>query len=157
MVLHRHGIRLDAAALARNALVPDYLGPDHTDPARRNALGFQSWNDLARGGGVWVNPPYQPTQDLRGFLGRAAATAAAGTEVAALVPYSPATRWWSETVEAPAARVEVVGRLAYGGPHSNGGRAPWASALLVYEPQRGLVDRLLRAGGAPLSLLRSLL
>ncbi len=154
-VTDRHGIRLDGAANAVNRLVPDYLCPDHVDKARCDALGFRSWDSLANGGAVWVNPPYSPTPIVRGFLMRAAATAAAGTEITALLPHSVSTRWWAELVEAPGARIEPLGRLVFQGGHATGLPAPFPSALLVYEPRRGLVDRLVRLGSIPVGLLRS--
>lgn len=54
---------LDAAADSRNAKCTNYLGPDHADPARRNALVIENWFDhcemqLGRVPAIWVNPPY---------------------------------------------------------------------------------------------------
>lgn len=129
-----HAITLDAAAHAQNAIVADYLGPDHPDPARRDALAFNSWAPLVDRGTIWVNPPYPPTQ-LRAFLTRAATTAADGIPVLTLIPFRPDTRWWHDTVEATDAHVTLTGRLRFGGPYSSGQRAPFTTALVHYLPR----------------------
>jgi hypothetical protein len=69
-VLARWPLTLDAAACGNNTLVPGYLGPDHPDPARRDALEFEDWAGLAGGGVVWLNPPYVPVDTLPSFLVR---------------------------------------------------------------------------------------
>lgn len=68
VVLSRWPIALDAAACSVSALVPAYLGPDHNDPARRDALAFEHWADLAADGVVYLNPPYLPSAVLGRFL-----------------------------------------------------------------------------------------
>lgn len=130
-----HHLGLDAAACERSTLVADnWLGPNHHDPTRRDALAHDHWADLTpKGATVWVNPPYAPPV-LTKFLTRAAATAAAGTPVVALVPASTGTNWWHRTVVEAGASVEFIrGRLVFGGPHSTGGPAPWPSALVTYQ------------------------
>ena len=47
---------LDAAANA-NGWHPNYLGPDHRQPDRRDSFGAD-WRALGEGGPVFVNPPY---------------------------------------------------------------------------------------------------
>lgn len=135
-VLARWTVGLDAAATVQAALVENYLGPDHADPARRDALAFENWAGLLPVGQVvWLNPPYTPAPFLEGFLQRAVATAAAGVTVAGLVPASTGTDWWWRNIVEPGAEVEYLrGRLVYGGPHSTGGPAPWASALVTWRP-----------------------
>lgn len=134
-VLTEWPIALDAAATADCALVPDYLGPDHDDPARRDSLVFDHWAGLAGVGAVWLNPPYLPSNHLAAFLARAAATAGAGATVVGLVPASTGTRWWWTHVVESGAQVEFLrGRLAFTGPHATPGQtAPWASALVVWK------------------------
>jgi hypothetical protein len=44
----------DVAALESNAKCPDYFGPDHEDPLRRDALDCVWPTDLPN----WMNPPY---------------------------------------------------------------------------------------------------
>ena len=122
-------MKLDAAATADSALVDDYFGPDHFDPARRDAL-LLDWTAHAGGGTVYLNPPYAVPL-LRKFLAHAVETAAAGTEVVGLVPASTGTIWWRRFVTVPDAEVEfITGRLRFGGPHASGGPAPFASALV---------------------------
>lgn len=137
-VLARWPVTLDAAAEADSALVPDYLGPDHPDPVRRDALAFDDWIAFAGEGTVYLNPPYTPAPLLRNFLTRAAATAEGGVRVVGLVPASTGSAWWWDCVVAPAAHVEFLrGRLAFEGPHSKPGMAaPWPSALVVWEPRQ---------------------
>jgi len=112
----------------------NWLGPAHPDPSRRDALSVPWGPFTPSGQTVWLNPPYVPTRLLRAFLVRAVETMTAGTPVLALVPASTGANWWHELV-VPAAEVEFLkGRLAFGGPHSSGGVAPWPSALLHYRP-----------------------
>src|SRR5262249_38508946 len=128
-------IKLDAAACEVSTLAPSYLGPDHLEPGRRDALAFDDWSKLADGGTVWLNPPYMPTATLSAFLARAVATAKRGTTVVGLVPASTGTRWWWTHIVDTGADIEFLrGRLAFGGPHSEAGTvAPWASALVIWR------------------------
>ena len=135
-MLARWPLTLDAAARADNTLVPGYLGPDHPNPGRRDALRFEHWAALAGGGVVWLNPPYVPTVTLSRFLGRAVATARAGVPVVGLLPASTGARWWWEHVIGAGAEVEFLrGRLSFHGPHARpgGASAPWASALVLWS------------------------
>lgn len=111
-----------------------YLGPDHPLPEYRQALAFDSWHQFVEPGQVaYMNPPYTPTGTLNAFLERAVATAAAGVPVVGLVPASVGTRWWNRWVAGQASTIEILeGRLRFAGPHSSGGAAPWASALVVW-------------------------
>lgn len=134
-------IGLDAAATLDSALVPNYLGPDHDDPNRRDALAWDDWSGLApKGSTVFVNPPYTPTGVLSAFLSKAVATADAGRPVVSLLPASTGAAWWWKHVADAGASVEFLrGRLAFGGPHAGQGRgsvAPWASALVEWLPPR---------------------
>ncbi len=131
-------IGLDAAACGPSALVPTYLGPDHPDPGRRDALAFAHWADLAPGGtAVWLNPPYTPAATLGQFLSRAVVTAHTGRTVVGLLPASTGTAWWWEHVIDAGAQIEFLrGRLSFGGPHAGAGRgttAPWGSAIVVWK------------------------
>lgn len=134
-MLARWPVTLDAAACSVSALVPSYLGPDHPDPARKDALAFDDWAELAGDGVVYLNPPYLPAVLLGRFLARAAATGRAGSPVVGLVPASTGTRWWWEHVVETGAAVEFLrGRLAFTGPHATPGQcAPWSSALVVWR------------------------
>jgi hypothetical protein len=116
--------------------VPSYLGLDHPDEARRDALAHPHWAALAGDdGAVWLNPPYTPATLLSTFLERAAATAAAGVPVIGLVPASTGAVWWWQHVVGAGAQVEFLrGRVSFVGPHSTGTPAPWASALTTWVP-----------------------
>lgn len=115
-----------------SALVPEYLGPDHVDKARRDALTVP-WGAFAGDGAVWLNPPYSVPL-IRDFLAKAVETALAGTKVIGLVPASTDTRWWHDFVTVPRAQAEfIVGRLRFGGPHSTGGPATFGSALITWS------------------------
>lgn len=126
---------LDAAASRANTVVPgNWLGLDHPDPDRRDALAFEHWAGLVEPGqAVYVNPPYTPVPAMRPFLERALATAAAGVSTVALVKASVGTKWWDDLVQAPGVRHEFIRRLTYDGPYAVGDPAPWPSALLFYE------------------------
>lgn len=153
-VLAGHEVVLDAAACAASRLVEEYLGPDHPNPGRRDALAFDDWHELAQtshlarsvsgenGGGavVWLNAPFLPSKTLGEFLSRAVSTASAGTTVVGLVPSATGTRWWWDHVSEAGAEVEFLrGRLAFGGPHAGTGQAtvaPWACALITWSAAR---------------------
>jgi hypothetical protein len=129
-------IALDVAALRESALVPSYLGPDHVDPARRDALAEDvDWAELAGGGRCWMNPPFAVPQ-LSRFLAKAAITSSeGGVDVVGLVPASPCTRWWNRWIVDAGATVEFLpGRLSFRGPHfREGGVAPWGAALVHWR------------------------
>lgn len=136
-VLARWDIGLDAAAEADSTLVPLYLGPDHADVHRRDALAFEDWTALTPPGHcVWINAPYMPIAVLSAFLARATMTAARGTPVVGLLPASTGSQWWWKHVIDAGASVEFLrGRLAFTGPESKpGGCAPWSSALVCWDP-----------------------
>lgn len=134
-VSERVALGLDAAACADSTLVAgNWLGPTHDDPDLRDALAFDDWAALTPAGtAVWVNPPYTPVATLRAFLDRAVATAAAGRDVWALVPAATGSAWFQDLVVGAGGVPEFLrGRLAFTGPHSTGGQAPWPSAIVVY-------------------------
>lgn len=130
-VLSEHPISLDAAACADSALVPNYLGPDHEQVSRRDALQCD-WASLAGGGVIWLNPPYSAPL-LQTFLATAIATVEQGTTVLSLLPVATSSRWWFTFVTSQPCRVEFIPyRLAFGGPHASGRPAPFASALVSW-------------------------
>lgn len=134
-VLNRWPITLDAAADQDSHLVPNYIGLDHPEPGQRDALAFDDWTELAAGGTVWLNPPYQPSNYLSQFLERAVTTAHRGTTVVGLLPASTGTRFWWDHVIGGGAEIEFLrGRLTFQGPHADAGTpAPWASALVTWK------------------------
>ena len=85
------GWDLDAAATAEARVTPVYLGPDHVDPERRDALAC-AWDGEA----VWCNPPYSRA------MGKWAAKAVAeidrvdGPDAIGLLVFARTdTAWWS--------------------------------------------------------------
>lgn len=66
-----HSFRLDACAEADTAKAPEWYGPDHPDPARRDALAVDEWTaGLQRyEDAIWCNPPYS---DVSPWLRRCA-------------------------------------------------------------------------------------
>lgn len=103
---------LDAAALDGNRKAPDYLGPDHIDPARRDALTAPTWGDS---GYVWLNPPYG--RGITARWAKEAAYRATGERltVCALLPGdSRGAAWWHRWVLAYALSVwDVRGRISF--------------------------------------------
>ena len=132
-VLQRWAFTLDAAAEAANHLADKWLGPDHPDPHRRDALAFDHWAHLAEGGTVWLNPPYVPMHTLAAFTTVAAATARNGTTVVGLLPsFTDAKWWWANIVDADATVEFLPRRLRFTGPHAKGYNAPWPCALIIW-------------------------
>lgn len=134
---------LDAAASAENTKLHGpiyenyYLGLDHQDPKRRDAL-VCDWLYIMdfRSSSVWLNPPYSKCRE---FIAKAALEASKGCTVVCLVPSRTDTRWWHEHVwdrerHQPKAGVEVrfvKGRLRFGGGKDC---APFPSVVIVFRP-----------------------
>lgn len=129
------GFCLDAAALSTNALCPDWLGPDHPNPHRRDALRWpDGWADVAHeagpGGWVFVNAPYGVGLPL--WSSRAADTAKNGVGCVGLLPARTDTRWWHRDVLGRGAETRFVkGRLHF---NDGGQPAPFASVLVIWRP-----------------------
>ena len=88
------GFGLDAAALQSSTLVPDnWYGPDHPDPASRDALRVD-WNHNSRGKPIWLNPPYGRT--IKDWMRKASEVAAGGGTVVCLVPARTDANWWHD-------------------------------------------------------------
>ena len=60
---------VDLAALGENAKAPQYLGPDHGDEDRRDALAFP-WAEYFPKGNLWLNPEFG---DLAKYVEKCAA------------------------------------------------------------------------------------
>jgi hypothetical protein len=135
-VLDTWDIGLDAAACNESALVDNWLGPTHADPPRRDARTVV-WADLVEPGQlVYCNAPYYPSTLLGQFLERCVDTARRGVGVIGLIPASPCTGWWIRWVAEAGAEVQFLpGRLAYDGPFSSGGVAPFGAALVHWPAQ----------------------
>ena len=117
---------LDAAAMQNSTLVPDnWYGPDHPDPAARDALRID-WNHNSRGKPIWLNPPYGRV--IKDWMRKASEVAAGGGTVVCLVPARTDTSWWHDyCINAYEIRY-IRGRLKFGGQKNS---APFPSALVV--------------------------
>jgi len=119
---------LDAAALQTSTLVPDnWYGPDHPDPAARDALRIE-WNHNSRGRPIWLNPPYGRV--IKDWMRKASEVAAGGGTVVCLVPARTDTAWWHDyCINAYEIRY-IRGRLKFGEQKNS---APFPSAVVVMK------------------------
>lgn len=119
---------LDAAALQASTLVPDnWYGPDHPDPAARDALKID-WNHNSRGRPIWLNPPYG--RAIKDWMRKAHSVAEAGGTVVCLVPARTDTAWWHDyCINAYEIRY-IRGRLKFGGQKNS---APFPSAIVIMK------------------------
>jgi phage N-6-adenine-methyltransferase len=117
---------LDAAALQNSTLVPDnWYGPDHPDPAARDALRID-WNHNSRGKPIWLNPPYGRV--IKDWVAKADYESKQGATVVCLVPARTDTAWWHDyCINAYEIRY-IRGRLKFGGQKNS---APFPSAVVV--------------------------
>jgi site-specific DNA-methyltransferase (adenine-specific) len=117
---------LDAAALQSSTLVPDnWYGPDHPDPAARDALRID-WNHNSRGKPIWLNPPYGRV--IKDWMRKASEVASGGGTVVCLVPSRTDTAWWHDyCINAYEIRY-IRGRLKFGNQKN---AAPFPSAVVV--------------------------
>jgi phage N-6-adenine-methyltransferase len=122
---------LDAAAEKHNRKVHSYLGPDHVDPNKRDAL-IVVWQ-----GTVFCNPPYsRPLQGL--FVEKAARMRLQGVTTVMLLPARTDTKVfhaaiWDVEKHQPRQGVEVrflKGRLKFGGATNS---APFPSMVVVFR------------------------
>ena len=86
----RHHFTLDAAAMADNAKVANWLGPDHPDPERHDAL-VRDWAADSGGGTVYLNPPYG--KSIGAFMAKANTV---GVKVVCLLPARVDTKWFHQ-------------------------------------------------------------
>lgn len=127
------GFDLDAAAMSHNALCRAWLGPDHPDPHRRDALRFPDWADVTEPGetergAVFLNAPYGVK--LGPFTQRAALTAKNGRPVVGLLPGRTDTAWFHRWV-LPYGEVRFMqGRLRFG---DSANSAPFPSIIVVWR------------------------
>jgi len=87
------GFDLDAAADSETTRLPRYLW---------DALVLDDWP----GERIWLNPPYG--RKLESFVRRAAAEAAKGKTVVAMIPLRGRAAWWHEAVIGRAVEVRFV-------------------------------------------------
>jgi len=121
------GFGLDAAALQSSTLVLDnWYGPDHPDPAARDALRIE-WNHNSRGKPIWLNPPYGRT--IKDWVAKADYESKQGATVVCLVPARTDTNWWWDHCQHHEVRF-IRGRLKFGNQPN---AAPFPSAVVVMK------------------------
>lgn len=120
---------LDAAALDDSKKVETYLGPDHSDPAKRDALVLE-WGAESGGKPVWLNPPYS-TKLQNAFVKKASETAQAGTTVVVLLPARTGSARWHDYIHGqPNVEIRFTrGRIAFGDGSSP---APFDTAVVIF-------------------------
>lgn len=126
-VSRSYNFTLDAAALTSSTLCDEWYGPDHPDPARRDAL-LCDWHADARGGDIWLNPPYGREMNI--WMQKAYLEASKGSTVVCLVPSRTDTAWFHDFCM-PHDVTYIRGRLKFGDGKNS---APFPSALVVMRP-----------------------
>jgi hypothetical protein len=87
-MLGNAGFALDACAMETTRKAPDYYGPDHIDPDKRDAL-LVDWPATV----VWCNPPFG-AKAAKEFAWRAQVCASKGGLVAFVLPNSKTEQLW---------------------------------------------------------------
>ena len=155
----RHNFAVDLAALRGSAVVESYFGPDHHDPARRDALAPGVVDQVVadvnahatttgRPASVWCNPPYG--RGIGAWMGLCRRIGEQVPVVALTFVRTDTRWWWSEVMgwedgrQVTAAQSVGLfrGRLIFtdakGEPNRDArGRplsAPAPSALIFYGP-----------------------
>lgn len=114
-VVRRFGaIGVDLAASASNAVCREWLGPDHPDEHRRDALDLRAqWNWARIPGLRWLNPPFG---DIAPWAEKCAEQSAIGPcRVALLVPASVGSNWFAGHVDGKALVLFLRPRLTFVG------------------------------------------
>lgn len=122
---------LDAAAQDDSKKVDTYLGPDHQDPTKRDALVLD-WGVESDGKAVWLNPPYS-TKLQNAFVKKAYETAQAGdATVVVLIPARTGSARWHDYIHCqPNVEVRFTrGRIAFGDGSSP---APFDTAVVIFH------------------------
>ena len=133
---------LDLAATSVDRVVPEYVGPDHPDPSRRDALALTpdqvynlTWNEKRGRGPVWCNPPYDLWHLFAIVLAEAAA--ARGVRSCLFVFARTDTIAWHSAGARARAIAFRAGRVRFVDPRTGepGGSAPAPSAALFFGPR----------------------
>ncbi len=104
-------IRWDLAATERSAVAGGYFGPDHPDPACRNALSPDCvWPST---GTLWLNPEFD---NIAPWAARCAAwKPLPGAKIVLLTPASVGSNWFAEHVHRKAMVLPLRPRIAFVG------------------------------------------
>lgn len=162
---HEFCFVLDAAAEKENKLCPHYFGPDHTNPALRDALKVD-WADYIASSyagtyhpfprmGVFVNPPYsrEHKMPIGPWVEKCWLESQKGLTIVGVIPYSPQTEWWRRWVEGQQEPEETLAtfhaaretrkiphRVTFLRPDGSvEGNAGGNTAIVVWKPRGGIV------------------
>ena len=139
---HEFRFDLDAAAEAKTAKCKEWLGLDHLDPERRDALHIREWPKKLRR--VFLNPPYSPDGGgLKRWVGRALLEVdrwdGFNAVCVMLLPGTADTEWAIRLYKA-GAELRFTPRIAFLDPCGGGRSAPTGGSLIaVLRP--GMVER----------------
>lgn len=118
---------LDVCAKSWNAKTPAFFTSGGLE---------RSWANWVSNEVVWLNPPYS---NIGAWLEKAFRESVRGVTVVALVPCSPDRHWWADHVEGKC-EVRLLtrrnlksGRVHFVKEDGTSGRAPFASAVLIYR------------------------
>ena len=122
---------LDLAATRESSLAPEYFGPDHEDPERRDTLGLRlTIGDLYGSGAgrfpgpVWCNPPYS-RQGIDRWMQLCAKLGRPDRPVVALVFARTDCAWFHERALPDAEQILLIkGRVSFLHPSDGKPRAP---------------------------------
>ena len=133
--LHREfHFTTDLAATTANRTVEAYLGPDHRDPERRDALQV-SWAELPEGeaDGLrgFLNPPYG--RGVERWIAKVLREKEHGVMTVCLLPARTDTRWFHDLLHAGAEIRFMKGRIKFVGAKD---AAPFPSCVVVVRPKR---------------------
>jgi phage N-6-adenine-methyltransferase len=122
----QHAFDFDAAATAKNALLPQFIPPEV------DSLSV-SWKDLfPEATSVWLNPPYG--RGIGRWTGKCVEESRKGLTVGALIFARTDTRWWHDHVMSFADSVCLIkGRIRFLKEDGTAGNAaPAPSAFIVW-------------------------
>jgi site-specific DNA-methyltransferase (adenine-specific) len=135
---------LDAAANKANAKHLNFFGPDHDNPAFRDALKIGSWYDSVMDSFAWArpvfcNPPFSREEKIpiEPWIEKFWVESQRGLPVVTPIPASIQTKWWEQFVRR-AHEVRIIPhRVAFKPPVGYEGAATGAgnnTAVVIWKP-----------------------
>lgn len=131
-LIREFGLQIDLAASSNSWKLPQWLGPEHPNPERRDALAMR-WHELGVCGG-WLNPPYGRGIDK--WVRKAYEESCRGFLTVALLPANTDTAWFHDWVLGRTELRFVRGRIQF----EVDGRRPaktgntGGSVVAIYRP-----------------------
>jgi len=120
---------LDACATAATAKCENWLGPDHPDPARRDAFRVVPWP----GRMVFCNPPYG--RDISRWMNMASFAGLQSNASSVVLTFARTdTRWWHTYVDKATKIIFLKGRVPFLRDGQEVAPAPAPSVLLTFTP-----------------------